>query len=115
MVAGLLQRAGFTLQSTVGSNVGFVAEDRIDPGLAGRLIRLKRPVQVAVIGERQRVHLQLFRARNELSNWAGAVEQAEVAVTMKMCEGRHYAIRANSILVISEKVPAHILTLAACM
>ena len=73
------------------------------PASLALLIELERPVQIAVIGERQGIHPQLFGPIDQLLDRAGAVEQAVMAVAMQMYEGRHCAIRANSILVISEK------------
>ena len=51
--------------------------------LAG-LIELERPVEVAVVGQGQGVHAQLFGLLDQSFDRAGAVEQAVVAVAVQM-------------------------------
>ena len=58
------------------------------PASLALLIELQRPVQIAVIGERQRVHAQLFGPLDQLLDRAGAIEQAVMAVAMQMNKRR---------------------------
>ena len=104
MVARLLERPGVALEATIGSNIGLVAENRIDPGLAGRRVELERSVQIAVIGQGQGVHPQLFGPGHQLSDRAGPIEQAEMAVAVQMDEGRHISISARSKKTVVEKL-----------
>ena len=69
-------------------DVRLVTNDRIDPRAAARLVKLERPVQISVIRDRQRVHPQLFRPRDELINRAGSIEQTVMAVAMQMSKWR---------------------------
>src|SRR5262249_24509769 len=86
MKAGVAAAAGFAMGAFAGGHVCFIADDRVEAGLAAPLIELDGPVEIAVIGERQRVHALLFGAGDELRNPAGAVKQAVMAVAMQMNE-----------------------------
>ena len=91
--AGVAAAAGFPVGAFAGGHISFVTEDRIDARGPAFLIKLNSPVEVAVIRESQGVHPQLFGARNQLGNSAGAVEQAVMTVAVQMNEGsvRHKA------------------------
>ena len=56
MVAGFLHVAGRFLPPAAGGDVRLVADDRLQTGVFGFLIELQRTVQIAVVGQRQRVH-----------------------------------------------------------
>ena len=58
------------------------------PGSFAFLIELQRPVQIAVVGERQGVHAQLFGPFDQLVDRAGPVQQAVMAVAMQMNKRR---------------------------
>ena len=58
------------------------------PAGLGLAIEIERAVQIAVVGERQAVHAQLFGPIDQSLDRAGSVEQAEVAVAMQMNERR---------------------------
>ena len=50
----------------------------------GLAVELQRPVQIAVIGQRQRVHPVVRRALDQPVDRTGTVQQAVVAVAMQM-------------------------------
>ncbi len=64
----------------VVDEVGLEAHDRLDPVLAARLEELDRSVHHAVVGEAQRRHPELGRARRHRVDLVGAVEQRVFAV-----------------------------------
>ena len=65
-------------------DVGFDSDDRLDAlGVTG-VMKLDRTVHVAVVGQRQRLHSLVFRHRYQCRNGADPIEQAVMAVHMKM-------------------------------
>src|SRR5437764_454922 len=78
--------SGFALGARPRRNIGLVTNDRVDPRLLALLVKLDRAVEVAVIGQRDRVHPQAFDVRDQLGNAVGPVEQTVVAVAMEMNE-----------------------------
>ena len=58
------------------------------PASLARLVELQRAVEIAVVGERQGVHAQLFGPRDQAFDRAGAVQQAVVAMAMQMNKRR---------------------------
>ena len=71
------------------------------PAALALLVELERPVQVAVVGERQGVHALLFGPLDQLGDRAGAVEQAVVAVAMQMNERPSLCHEQRSLLTAS--------------
>ena len=67
-------------------DVSLDADDRLDPGLARLLIELHGPEQHAMVGERERRHLQLRRARDHARDRAGAVQQRIIAMVVEVYE-----------------------------
>ena len=63
-------------------DVGLDAHDRVDAQVLGRLVELQGPVQVAVVGQGQGVHAQLFGPLQQAGDLSGAVEQAVVAMAV---------------------------------
>ena len=76
------------MEAAAGGDVGLEPEDRIDAQFLGRLIELQRPVQIAVIGQRQGGHPQGLRPFEQSADRAGPVQQAVVAMAMQMGEGK---------------------------
>ena len=76
----------FFVKAAAGGDVGLQAEDRIDAQFLGRLIELHRPVQIAVVRQRQGGHPQGLRPLQQPANRAGPVQEAVVAVAMQMGE-----------------------------
>ncbi len=79
--------AGGTLEPAVGGDVGFQADDRLDAGGFGLSEEFDGPVEVAVVGDRQRGHAEVLDPLDQLGNLAGAVEQAVVGVAVQVNEG----------------------------
>jgi hypothetical protein len=69
-----------------GRNVGFVTDDRIETGRFAFLVQLNRAEQIAVIGQGERVHAEVFRLRHQLGYATGAVEETVMTVTVEMNE-----------------------------
>ena len=79
----------FLDEAAAGRDVGLDAQHRIDAQFLRLLIELQRAVQIAVIGERERVHLQVFRPLQERGDLARPVQKAVMAVAMQMRKRRH--------------------------
>ncbi len=65
-------------------HVRFHADDRLDPLLFAFVVKIDHAEHAAVIGDRDRVHPQLFGPRHELIHPAGAVEQGVMRVNVQM-------------------------------
>ena len=76
------------LGPTVVRDVDLAAEDRLHALLSSLLVQLDRARQRAVVGQRDRRHLELGRARGERRNAAGSVENRVLGVDVEMDEGR---------------------------
>ena len=87
MITGLFHAARIFFESAIGSNIGFVPNDRIDLGGLGFAVEFQRPMQVAMVGERQSVHAAFFGTVDQFVNRSRAVQEAIVAVAMKMNKG----------------------------
>ena len=68
-------------------HVGLDADDRFDPGVRRRLIKFDRPVEVAVIGDRDRGHLEFRRFFHQLLHPHRAIEERILGVEVEMNEG----------------------------
>ena len=84
MIAGLFHRGRFFVGAATRGNVGFVSKHGVDPVSFAGGVKLDRPVQVAVIGDRQRIRSAVFDLLNQVGNAVGSVEQAEMGVAMQM-------------------------------
>ena len=51
VITVFLERAAVALESALGGDIGFVAQNRINAGVFGGLIEFERTVQIAVIGD----------------------------------------------------------------
>src|SRR5205809_852066 len=67
-------------------DVGFAADDRLDPGALCFLIKFDRTVKVAVIGHRDRGHFEFGRFLHQLFYSNSAVEQGIFGVEMEVNE-----------------------------
>ena len=85
--AGLLAAAGVFLGAAAGGDVGLQAEDRVDAQFLRLPVELHRPVQVAVVGQGQGVHLQGLGPVEQAADRARPVQEAVVAVTVQVGEG----------------------------
>ncbi len=77
------------LESTSLRDIDFAAEDRLDAALARVIVKDHRRKHVAVLGHRERRHLQPGRFVQELVDAARAVEQRELGVQMQVNELVH--------------------------
>ena len=91
MVGRLAGRAAL-VAAVAGRDVDLAAEDRLDAALAGRVVEHHRREHVAVLGHRQRRHLQRGGLVEQFVDAAGAVEQRELGVEMEMDELSHRAL-----------------------
>ena len=74
-------------------DVDLAAEDRLQPARPRVVVKDHRREHVAVLGHRNRRHLQPDRLIEQLVDAARAVEQRELGVQMKMDELRHLECR----------------------
>ena len=71
--------------------VDLAADDRLDAGLRRRLVEVDRAVHVAVVGDRQRGHLEVDGLLDERLHARGAVEQRVLGVGVEVDEGHRAA------------------------
>jgi len=88
VVGGVAARLAALVIAAAGSDVGLVADDWIDAGVAALPIEFERPIEIAMVRDRQGVHPQLFGPRDHAVDRAGPVQEAVVAVTMQMNKRR---------------------------
>jgi hypothetical protein len=81
-------RVALLLRATVVGDVDLAADQRLDALLRRLPIELDRPRQRAVVGERNRRHLELRGPRREPWNPARAVEDRVLGVDVEVDEGR---------------------------
>ena len=67
-------------------DVDLAPQDRLDAPLARLVMKRDRGKQIAMLGHRQRRHLQLRRAVQQLPDAARAVEQRELRVQVQVDE-----------------------------
>ena len=97
VVGGLAGRAAL-VAAIAGRDVDLAAEDRLDAALARRVVKDDRREHVAVLGDGERRHLELLRLIEQLVDAAGAVEQRELGVQVKVDEVMHIAHHSHSIV-----------------
>ena len=83
---GIALAGGFLIAAIAGREVGFVAEDGIEPALFAFLIELDGSVEVAVVGDGQGVHAELFGLLHELGDSVEPVEHGVVRVQVQVRE-----------------------------
>jgi len=76
------------IAAVAGGDVGFDADDRVDPLPGKDAVELFDAAHVAVVGDRHRVHVVLFGELGQSFYGAGAVEQAVVGMQMQVHEIR---------------------------
>ena len=74
-----------------GRHVSLAADDRFDPGVRGRLVKLNRAVKISVVGDRDRRHLEFLRLFHQLLRPHQPIEEGIFGVEMEVNEsiGRH--------------------------
>ena len=90
-----------------GRDVGLDAQDRLDPGLVAREVEGDSPEQVAVVGDGDRVHAQLFHACHQPIDAVAAVQQRVLGVQVQVGEagGGCVVFIHNMLGVICHKTP----------
>jgi hypothetical protein len=88
MIRRLAGRAALG-QPAARRDVNLAAENRLDAVLAGVIVEDHRREHVAVLGDRNRRHLQLRRLVEQFVDPARTVEQRELGVKMKVDEFSH--------------------------
>ena len=74
------------LEAIRARDVRLDADDRLDARLVRRDVEIDRTVERSVIGERDRRHAELFRARDQIGDAREPVQQAVLAVGVKVNE-----------------------------
>jgi hypothetical protein len=69
-----------------GRDVGLTTDDRFDPGTRRFLVKFNRAKQIAVIGNRDRRHLEFGRFFHQLFHSDRTVEERILGVKVKMNE-----------------------------
>jgi hypothetical protein len=84
-------RRRFLVAAVSRRDVRLDAEDRADALLQGLVVEGEGPEHVAVVGDRDRRHLELLDATTHLPDPVRAVEKGVLSVEVKMDEiGRHF-------------------------
>ena len=86
-VARVAVDAALAQQPRPGGDVDLAADDRLDPGFLACLVEVDRAVHDAVIGERDRGHLELGRPRDHGVDATGPIEQRVLGVVVEVNEG----------------------------
>src|SRR5688500_795437 len=72
------------LEPAAGRDVDFAPEDRLEPAIARVVVEDDRREQVAMLGHRERRHLEPDRLVQQLVDPARAVEERELGMNMEM-------------------------------
>ncbi len=88
-VIGRLARRAALRPAIARGDIDFAAENRVDAALARLVVKDDRREHVAVLGNRERRHLQLDRAVEQLLDAAGTVEQRVLRVQVQVDELGH--------------------------
>ena len=73
--------------SIARGDIGFHADNRLEPSFLGLFLELPRPVKVTVIGYREGGLFELQRSVDEIIDAVGAVEKRVFRVAMEVDEG----------------------------
>jgi hypothetical protein len=85
-VIGRLTRRAALRPAIAGGDIDFAAKNRVDAALARLVVKDDGREHVAVLGDRERRHLQLDRTVEQLFDAAGTVEQRVLRVQVQMDE-----------------------------
>ena len=80
------------VEAAAGGDVDLAPQDRLEAAVLGVIVEDDRREHVAVLGDRERRHLELDRFIEELVDAAGAVEQRELRMQMEMDELRRHRL-----------------------
>ena len=76
--------AGFLFQPAAGRDIHFAADDGLDALFTGRLVKINRAIEHAVVGDGQRGKFQFMGLFHQPVQTAGAIEQRILGVQMEM-------------------------------
>ena len=94
MKARLAHAARVLVEPACWRNVGFVADDRIDADIFGLAVELEGTVEIAVVGECQGIHAEVFGARDECADLSS--DTANCGACGKTCEYLHLPVQSGS-------------------
>ncbi len=83
------------LETGAGSDVDLAADDRLDPRPPSLAVELQGAEHVAVVGDRQGRHAELFGLLHQIADLDGPVEEAVLAVQVQMDEVRMFHRRVR--------------------
>ena len=86
MIGGPI-KLGIAVCHAARRHVRFHADDRLDPGLLRRFVKIDHPEHRAVVGDRHGRHVQLLDTLDELLNIREAIEHGVFRVDVKMGKG----------------------------
>jgi hypothetical protein len=72
--------------AAAGGDVGLVADDRVDAGVAALGVELEGPVEISVVSDGAGVHAQRLHLLNQIGDLGGPVEEAVVGVAVQVNE-----------------------------
>ncbi len=72
------------VKAAFGGDIQFAADDRFDSVLIGMLIKIDRPVKIAMIGHRNGGHLIFFCLLKKVIETNRAVEETVLGMNVKM-------------------------------
>ena len=81
--------AGIAVVAAAGRHVDLAAEDGLDPGLLGRVVKNQRAVEVAVVGDGRGGRAEGGGGLDQIADADGPVEEAVFGVAMQMDEIGH--------------------------
>ena len=74
------------LEAGRGRDIDLTADDRLDAHCLACAVKINAAVHYAVIGDRERIHTELFCTRSDLLYLSGSVEQTVLSMHMQVCK-----------------------------
>ena len=84
MIIAVLTARQFSVKAGMGCHIDLTADDRIDPRLLRRLIKIDRAVHHAMIRDGGTVHSQLLHIFHIFFDLIGTVQETELRVDVEM-------------------------------
>ncbi len=75
---------GFLFEAAAGGDIHFAADDGLDAGLAGGLVKIDRAIHHAVIGDGHAAEFEGLGLVHQAIQTTGAVEEGKLGVQMQM-------------------------------
>ena len=76
-----------------GRNVELASDDGLYPLIAGHHVKVHRTVHGAMVRDRDGIHAQFPRAADDFRDLAHSIQEAELAVNVKMSEAAGGGVR----------------------